>query len=59
MAIVNTPERTCLNLRTGPGTNNQAMSCAAYGSSVSLNGNNSGEWAQLTSGLWAYRPYLQ
>ena len=58
-AIVNTPEQTCLNLRTGPGTNNQAMSCAAYGSSVTLNGNNSGEWTQLTSGLWAYRPYLQ
>ncbi|NJL89652.1 MAG: SH3 domain-containing protein [Coleofasciculaceae cyanobacterium SM2_1_6] len=58
-AIVETPERTCLNLRTGPGTNNQAMSCAAYGSSVTLNGNNSGEWAQLTSGLWAYRPYLR
>lgn len=58
-AIVETPERTCLNLRSGPGTNNQAMSCAAYGSSVTLNGNNSGEWAQLTSGLWAYRPYLR
>lgn len=58
-AIVETPEQTCLNLRSGPGTNNQAMSCAAYGSSVTLNGNNSGEWAQLTSGLWAYRPYLR
>ncbi|NJN88152.1 MAG: SH3 domain-containing protein [Leptolyngbyaceae cyanobacterium SL_7_1] len=58
-AVVNTPESGCLNLRAGPGTEYRRTGCIADGRAVTLNGQFTGDWAQLGNGSWAYRPYLR
>lgn len=59
IALVNTPESGCLHLRLGPGMHHRSTTCLADGRSITLNGQYSGDWAQLINGRWAYRPYLR
>jgi hypothetical protein len=58
-AVINTPESGCLSLRTGPGTEYRRTGCLADGRAVILTGQFTGDWAELSNGSWAYRPYLR
>ncbi|NEO26010.1 MAG: peptidoglycan-binding protein [Kamptonema sp. SIO4C4] len=54
---VDTPSGGCLNARTGPGTSYGVYTCVSDGAALKPVVDSRGDWLELSSGRWVYRPY--
>lgn len=54
---VQTPNGSCLNARTGPGTGYRVYTCVSDGARLVDPVGASGNWIKLASGRWVYGPY--
>jgi uncharacterized protein YraI len=54
---VQTPNGSCLNARTGPGTGYKVYTCVRDGAQLAAPVSWQGSWLKLSTGRWVYGPY--